>query len=191
MTEQTIRRNPLENQIVEEVANNVASEMITEIQDEASQWAQAPQKPHKKVPPTQLTHLFLSRFAAQLAHRQDLVAAQLSARRLQLASEIPAGLVRFEILNKEAQTIAELETSFCVHLRQCEVLKVRIENEKTRWEARESRERGLRGEVERDLRRQLREDEEMWNGMGQVSWVEFEREWEARFPETEGVGEGA
>jgi hypothetical protein len=38
MTHQSIRKNPFEDQIIEETAENVAEEMIAEIRDEVAVW---------------------------------------------------------------------------------------------------------------------------------------------------------
>lgn len=178
MTDQTIRKNPLEDQIIEKIAENVASEMIAEIRDEVAVWVEKLPIISTKVRSTDITKVFQERFAQQLALRQEQIAEQLVLRRRKVLEQIPTGKVRKEIMAKETQAVLYKEGDFPAHVLQCALLASKIAVEKAAFEKEES---GIAEKVEREMELVLRQDREKWMEMSTVSYAEFEKEWEEKF----------
>jgi hypothetical protein len=178
MADQNIRKNPLEDQIIEEIAENVASEMIAEIRDEVAVWVEKLPITSTKVRSTDITKVFQERFAHQLAVRQERIAEQIVLRQREGLEQIPTGRVRKEIIAIETQAVLDKEEDFVAHVLQCAMLASRIAIEKAAFEKEES---GIAEKVEREMEVVLRQDRERWMEMSQVSYTEFEKEWEEIF----------
>jgi inorganic pyrophosphatase/exopolyphosphatase len=118
MTHQNIRKNPFEDQIIEETAENVAEEMIAEIRDEVAVWVEKLPITSTKVRSTDITKVVQERFAQQLAERQEKTAEQIVSRRKKVFEQIPSGRVCKEILSKESQAVLEKEGDFLAHVLQ-------------------------------------------------------------------------
>lgn len=183
MFDQNIRKSPFEDQIVEMVAQNIGNVVVAEIREEvAIQVANSATPPSSKVRNTEITELFLERLSQQLAKHQDQVTGEINQqiveRQRQVAAETPTVLALREILRIGARRVDEIKSSFKVHVHQCAVLSARIETEKIRYENRNVR---IEKDVERDLKKRLSEDAEMWVQMGLVSWDESSREWDEEY----------
>jgi hypothetical protein len=81
MTNPDIVKNPLEDSIVEEVAEGIASDMISEIREEVAVWVGKQPITSTKVRSTDITKVFQKRFARQLVERQEQLAEQIVLRR--------------------------------------------------------------------------------------------------------------
>jgi hypothetical protein len=178
MTRQNIRKNPFEDQIIEETAENVAEEMIAEIRDEVAVWVEKLPITSTKVRSIDITKVFQERFAQQLADRQEKIAEQIISRRKKVFEQIPSARVRKEILSKETQAVLEKEGDVLAHVLQCALLASKIAIEKAVFEKEEN---NIAEKVEREMEVVLRQDREKWMEMGRVSWAEFEKEWEVKF----------
>jgi len=170
MTNQNIRKNPFEDQIIEEIAEHVAEEMIAEIRDEVAVWVQKLPITSTKVRSTDITKVFRERFAQQLADSQEQIAEQIVLRRRKVWEQIPAGRVPKEIIAKE--TILEEEGDFLAHVLQCALLASKIVIEKAAFEKEEST---IVEKVEREMELTLEHDSEKWMEMSTVSWAQFEK----------------
>jgi hypothetical protein len=163
MTDQNIRKKPFEDRIIEEVAENVAEEMMAEIQDEVAVWVENLPITSTKVRSTHITKAFQGRFAQQLIERQEHIAQQIVLRGRQVLEQIPTGRVPTEIIVREAQAVKEIEWDFDAHVRRCFLLASKILTENI---ASENRGRKIVGMVEREVEVILRLDKEKWMEMG-------------------------
>jgi hypothetical protein len=175
MTDQNIRKNPFEGQIIEEIAEHVAEEMIAEIRDEVAVWVQKLPITSTKVRSTGITKVFQERLAQQLADSQEQIAEQIVLRRRKALEQIPAGRVRKKFIAEE--TILE-KGDFLAHVLQCALLASKIVIEKAAFE---KEGRTIVEKIEREMELALKQDSEKWMEMSTVSWAQFENEWEGKF----------
>lgn len=178
MTNSDIVKNPLEDSIVEEVAEGIASDMISETREEVAVWVEKQPITSTKVRSTDITKVFQKRFARQLVERQEQIAEQIVLRRQKELQQVPTGYVGREILVRETQTVLDKEGDFLAHVLQCAILASKIAAEKAAFDEDDKR---IREMVGRELETVLKVDRERWMEMGKVSETEFDKEWEENF----------
>jgi hypothetical protein len=178
MTNPNILKNPHEDSIVEEVAEGVASDMISEIREEVAVWVGKQPITSTKVRSTDVTKVFQERFARQLVERQEQVAEQIVLRRQKDLQQVPTGYVGREILARETQAVLNKEGDFLEHVLRCALLATKIAAEKAAFDEDDKR---IGEMVERELETVLKVDREKWMEMAKVSETEFDKEWEENF----------